>query len=276
MDIPEFYELARELFTPEEASVAAAMPKGFCTAEQLSEPLKKSREEIEATLQTMTMKGLLLSFSMEGTEAYSLPPFVPGIFEYQFMRGTKTEKDRKLARLISNYRKAVDAINGIPKISFPTTRVITVDQKIEAGNKVHTYDQMSAYVESADPISVCTCFCRHEAELIDPNDTCGNRNDVCMQFGMGARFAIDKGTRIRLQLLRGPLRDSGGGAGAAEAGACPQLGLRAQARPGRLQRLRRMRRSMPCHGPVHVRRRRPPDGSGSLHWLWCLRDDLPD
>jgi Pyruvate/2-oxoacid:ferredoxin oxidoreductase delta subunit len=193
MDIPEFYELASELFTPEEASVAAAMPKGFCTAEQLTETLKKSREEIEATLQTMTMKGLLLSFSMDGTEAYSLPPFVPGIFEYQFMRGTKTEKDRKLARLISNYRKAVDAINGIPKISFPTTRVITVDQKIETGNKVHTYDQMSAYVESADPISVCTCFCRHEAELIDPNDTCGNRNDVCMQFGIGARFAIDKG-----------------------------------------------------------------------------------
>ena len=42
MDIPEFYELARELFTPEEASVATAMPKGFCTAEQLTEPLKKS------------------------------------------------------------------------------------------------------------------------------------------------------------------------------------------------------------------------------------------
>ena len=193
MDIPEFYELASELFTSEEASVAAAMPKGFCTAEKLTETLKKSKEEIEATLQTMTMKGLLLSFSMEGTEAYSLPPFVPGIFEYQFMRGTKTEKDRRLARLISNYRKAVDAINGIPRISFPTTRVITVDQKIEAGSKVHTYDQMSAYVENADPISVCTCFCRHEAELIDPNDSCGNRNDVCMQFGMGARFAIDKG-----------------------------------------------------------------------------------
>ncbi|MEW6442851.1 MAG: hypothetical protein AB1640_18090 [bacterium] len=28
-DIPEFYELARELFTEQEAAVAKAMPKGF-------------------------------------------------------------------------------------------------------------------------------------------------------------------------------------------------------------------------------------------------------
>jgi Pyruvate/2-oxoacid:ferredoxin oxidoreductase delta subunit len=193
MDIPEFYELARELFTPEEASVAASMPKGFFTAEQLAETLKRSGEETEDILQTMTMKGLLLSVSMDGTEVYSLPPFVPGIFEYQFLRGTRTERDKRLARLIKAYREAVDAIQGIPKITFPTTRVIPIDQKIEAGNVIHTYDQMSTYVENADPISVATCFCRHEAELIDPNDSCGAPNEVCMSFGVGARFAIDKG-----------------------------------------------------------------------------------
>jgi Pyruvate/2-oxoacid:ferredoxin oxidoreductase delta subunit len=193
MDIPEFYELARELFAPEEAVVATAMPKGFSTAEQLAQSLGKSTEEIEATLETMTAKGLLLAVNLTGTEIYRLPAFVPGIFEYQFMRGTKTEKDYKIAKLINNYRKAIDAINGIPEIKFPPTRVIPVDEKIEVGNKIHTYDQMSAYVENSDPISVCTCFCRHEAELIDPNDSCGNRNDVCMQFGMGARFAIDQG-----------------------------------------------------------------------------------
>ncbi len=43
MDIPEFYELASELFTPEEASVAAAMPKGFCTAEQLHRDLEEEQ-----------------------------------------------------------------------------------------------------------------------------------------------------------------------------------------------------------------------------------------
>ena len=68
-----------------------------------------------------------------------------------------------------------------------------MDEKIEAGNTIHTYDQMSTYVENSDPISVATCYCRHEAALLDENDTCGKSNEVCMQFGVGARFIIDKG-----------------------------------------------------------------------------------
>jgi Pyruvate/2-oxoacid:ferredoxin oxidoreductase delta subunit len=193
MDIPEFYEMARALFSPEEASVAAAMPKGFSTAEQLTQSLDRNKEEVESLLHTMAAKGLCASGNAGGTEVYVLPPFVPGIFEYQFMRGTKTEHDLRLAKLIHKFKEAVDAINGIPEISFPPTRVIAVDEKIDAGNKIHTYDQMSHYVENADPISVCTCYCRHEAALLDENDICEKPNDVCMQFGVGARFIIDKG-----------------------------------------------------------------------------------
>jgi Pyruvate/2-oxoacid:ferredoxin oxidoreductase delta subunit len=193
MDIPEFYPLVTELFTPEEASLATAMPKGAFTCEQLAQQLHGSKEEVKGTLQTMASKGLCISLNMGETEIYTLPPFVPGIFEFQFMRGTRTERDLRLAKLIHDYKEAVDAVNGIPKISFPPVRVITVDEKIEVGNKIHTYDQISTYVESSDSISVATCFCRHEAQLIDENDTCGKPNEVCMQFGMSARFAIDQG-----------------------------------------------------------------------------------
>jgi electron transport complex protein RnfB len=192
MDIPEFYELVEALFTTEEASVAAAMPRGLSTAEQLAQTLGKDTTEVGEVLKTMARKGLCRSVDVDGTPAYSLPAFVPGIFEYQFMRGTKTEQDQRLARLIHQYKEAVDAINGIPEITFPTTRVVPVDAKVEAGHTVHTYDQVSTYVENADPISVCTCYCRHEAELLDPEDSCGKPNEVCLSFGLGARFAIDQ------------------------------------------------------------------------------------
>jgi Pyruvate/2-oxoacid:ferredoxin oxidoreductase delta subunit len=193
MDIPEFYEMVIELFSPEEASVATAMPKGAFRSEQLAQVLDRSKEEVESTLQTMASKGLCIAVNIGETEIYTLPPFVPGIFEFQFMRGTRTERDLRLAKLIHNYKEAVDAVNGIPKISFPPTRVITVDEKIEAGNQIHTYDQIATYVESSDSISVATCFCRHEAQLIDENDSCGKPNEVCMQFGIAARFAIGQG-----------------------------------------------------------------------------------
>ncbi len=192
MDIPEFYALVQELFTPEEAAVYNAIPRGFNPASNIATEAGKSEEEISSILEAMADKGLCTAGTMGGDSFYSAPPFVPGIFEYQFMRGTSTDKDKKLAKLIHAYKAAVDAAQGPPKVTFPFERVITVDRKIEAGNKIHTYDQVAHYIDKYDPLAVSTCFCRHEAKLIDENDNCGKPNDVCMQFGIGAQFVIDR------------------------------------------------------------------------------------
>ena len=134
----------------------------------------------------MANKGLCISNKKDGTYFYALPPFVPGVFEFQFMRGTDTERDRTMARLIHKYKEAVDAGRGEEKVTFPVSRVIPINETISPENRVHTYNQVSTLIEKYDPISVSTCFCRHEAQLIDENDSCGKPNEVCMQFGVGA------------------------------------------------------------------------------------------
>lgn len=192
-DIPEFYPMAEELWTPDEAAVNVAMPRGFSTAGQVAEIMGRDQAEVGALLEGMADKGLIMASNQGGTMYYTVVPFVPGVFEYQFMRGTKTDRDKRIARLIHTYKHALEAVQGPPKENtFPLQRVITVDQKVKADNVIHTYGQMETYIEQADTISVQTCFCRHEAELIDENDTCGKPNDVCMSFGQGARFLIDR------------------------------------------------------------------------------------
>ena len=192
MDIPEFYNLVRELFTPEEAKVCVAQPQGFNPAKVIAGAMGKQEEEVAPILEAMADKGLCIAAHVEETTVYSGIPFVPGIFEFQFMRGTQTEKDQNLARLIHSYKKACDTAQGPPAYTFPPTRVITVNRKIKAGNKVHTYDQVASYIETYDPLAVSTCFCRHQAKLIDEKDDCGKPNDVCMMFGKGAQFVIDR------------------------------------------------------------------------------------
>jgi Pyruvate/2-oxoacid:ferredoxin oxidoreductase delta subunit len=192
MDIPEFYALVQELFTPEEAAIYNAIPRGFNPASSIAKEAGMSEEDVSSILEEMADKGLCISGEIGGAILYSAPPFVPGIFEYQFMGGTSTDKDKTLAKLIHAYRVAVDAAQGPPKATFPVERVITVNRKIKAGNKIHTYDQVAHYIDKYDPLAVCTCFCRHEAKLIDENDHCGKPNDVCMQFGMVAQFVIDR------------------------------------------------------------------------------------
>ena len=193
LDIPEFYEMARELFTPEEAAVCAAQPRGLQTVARIAEAAEMNEAEAAPVLDRMAEKGLCFAMEKDGRTLYAPLPLVPGIFEYQFMRGTDTDWDRRIARLIRRYKDAFDAACGVPEETFPSTRVVPVDRKIEAGSRIHTYSQVLSYIERFDPIAVATCYCRHQARLIDESDHCGAPDEVCLQFGAGARFVIDRG-----------------------------------------------------------------------------------
>jgi 2-oxoacid:acceptor oxidoreductase delta subunit (pyruvate/2-ketoisovalerate family) len=72
-------------------------------------------------------------------------------------------------------------------------RVITVDRVIKAENQIHTYDQVASYIDKYEPLAVSTCYCRHQAKLMDDGDYCGKPTEVCMMFGTGAQFVIDRG-----------------------------------------------------------------------------------
>jgi len=191
MDIPEFFAMAEELFTPAEAEVNNAMPKGPFSAADLAKNMGLPVEEGEPILEPMANKGLCMAVNKSGTVFYRSARFMPGIFEFQFMSGGTSERDKRIAGLIHAYKKAYNQKSDISKPKFPTNRVITVDRTIAAGNQVHTYDQVQTFIDKHDQIAVSTCYCRHAAALRG-EDTHGMPNDVCMQFGIGAQFAVER------------------------------------------------------------------------------------
>jgi Pyruvate/2-oxoacid:ferredoxin oxidoreductase delta subunit len=183
--------MVEELFTPEEAEVNNAMPKGPATAKDIAKEMGRDTLEIEKILERMADKGLCMAVNLDETQYYQGSRFAIGILEYQFMPGGKTERDKKLAKLIHAYKEAYDAKMGPVTMTFPSTRVITVDRTIEAENTVHTYDQVQTYIDKYDPIAVGTCYCRHEAALLG-EDTHGVPMEVCMYFGLAALFTIQR------------------------------------------------------------------------------------
>ena len=210
-DIPEFYDLVRELFTPEEAATTAVMTAKPATAAMIAERLERDEREVAPILEALADKGLCLSVARDGVRFYMGVPFVPGIFEFQFLRGTSTDRDRLLARLIHAYKESFDQARGPLTITFPSNRVVPIGETIRPESKIHTFNQMSSYIDRADPISVATCFCRHEAKLLDEKDDCGMPNEVCMHFGTGAQFFIERGMgrRITREEAKDILRKAG-------------------------------------------------------------------
>ena len=191
MDIPEFYQLAQELFTPEEAELNNALPRNPVTAAEIAKEKGKSEADVTALLEKMADKGLCVAFLSEGKSYYQGAPFMPGIFEFQFMGGRATEKDIRISRLIHAYKTAYNAVKGEQRISFPVNRVIPVDRKISVRNAVHTYDQVASYINKYDPVCVGTCYCRHAAKLRG-EDVHGMPMEVCMWFGTQGEFAAER------------------------------------------------------------------------------------
>jgi Pyruvate/2-oxoacid:ferredoxin oxidoreductase delta subunit len=190
-DIPVFYEMVEELFTPEEAEVNNAMPKTPFTARDMADKISRDEAELEKILEAMADKGLCMALNIEGKQMYKGAMFMPGILEFQLMSGKTTERDKRIAGLIHTYKKICDEQIDASAMTFPAIRVITVDRTVEPGNQVHTYDQVQTFIDKYDPIAASTCFCRHSAALRG-EDTHGMPNDVCMQFGPAAQFAIER------------------------------------------------------------------------------------
>jgi len=190
-DIPEFYAMVEEMFTPEQAEINNAMPREPVTAESMAEIMGRSKDEVESVLESMANKGLCVAVKMGDAQIYIGARFMPGILENQFMSGEITDWHKKLARLIHDYEKAYDAIHPRKEGSYPGTRVITVDRAIDAEHTVHTHDQVKTYIDQNENIAVAQCFCRHAAVLRD-EDIHGMPNDVCMSFGPGALFVSQR------------------------------------------------------------------------------------
>jgi Pyruvate/2-oxoacid:ferredoxin oxidoreductase delta subunit len=182
LDIPEFFALVEELFDAQEAEVNNALPRKPVSVEEISVKTGRSIEEVSVIVERMASKGLCGVSKTPGGVLYRGLPFMPGIFEFMFIGGGESEREKTIARLIHTYKKAYSQARGVESISYPLTRVIPVARTIKAGNTIHTYDQVMTYIDKYGSIGVGACYCRQAARLRG-EELHGMPIGVCMWFG---------------------------------------------------------------------------------------------
>lgn len=107
----EFYALIEELFTREQAEIAANMPVKPISSEDLATKIKGTNVAgLTKKLDEMADRGLVRVKEKSGKRLYELMPFVPGIVELQFMHGRVDERTKHLAQLFKSYAKAMKSI----------------------------------------------------------------------------------------------------------------------------------------------------------------------
>jgi electron transport complex protein RnfB len=189
----EFYVLAAELFTPEQAEIAANMPVEPVSAEKLAATMKvPDVVALGRKLDEMADRGLVRVKEEAGNRLYELMPLVPGIIELQFMHGRSDDRTRRLAQLFKSYGKVVkNMLLTVPTtaaVEKPKTRTIAVKQEIHSRTTVLPYDEVMKLIDRTEFIAAGTCVCRHQGDLLDrPCDK--PKDNLCMIFGASAQFA---------------------------------------------------------------------------------------
>lgn len=197
----EFYDLVSFLFTPEEAAIFVAMPLGLSTLEEIADNLcTRDSKKLAAQLETMADKGLIHIRERYGKKVYEALPFVPGITEFQLMRGIVDERHKKIATLLRDYSKAMInslmSANPPPMEAHAPGKKVAVEKEINDKTTIVPFKELKDLLMNTEYISVGTCICRHQAALLGkPSDKPVNN---CMILGESAKFAAERGFTTRM------------------------------------------------------------------------------
>ncbi len=178
-------KILKRLFSEKEAELflhlSPMLEKPFDIAKRLS----RNPEEIVQHLEEMAQKGLLFRVLKPNSVAYSTPPFVTGILEYQL----KTI-DKDLAHDLEDYyQKALG--KTIQGNNTPILRTIPINAQIVATWPIAPYDDAIEILNRQKSIKVSNCICRIWGKLVERG--CTKSLETCFHFGAMADFYVENG-----------------------------------------------------------------------------------
>lgn len=181
-----FDEILRILFTPEEVTVALGLnfaPRGV---EEIARAAGVTVEEARQRCESMADKGIVFSRTKDGERGYSLLPTIPGLYEFPFMKGGGTPMHEKLAKLWEEYHQEALG-NSFAGSETPITRVIPVEQTLEARAEVLPFEVISGMLEKNETFALAQCACRVSIKA------CDKPLEVCLIFDKTGRYLIERG-----------------------------------------------------------------------------------
>ena len=189
--IPEFITMLKLLYTKEEAWLAAFMPPAFASAKTVARLQRKDTATVEKMLKGMIDKRLLIEYTDRGIQKFSLPPFVPGVAEFQLMSGEITpqliEFTKKFHGAFSSKQNVF--LEKLGEMGSSFARVIPVNQSISSAQNILVYEDARAIIRGAKKFAISHCYCRMAKDVLKEK-SCSAPREICMAFDFPADFLI--------------------------------------------------------------------------------------
>jgi NADPH-dependent glutamate synthase beta subunit-like oxidoreductase len=193
------YRILEPVVTEEMAEVGLALKvRKSLPLEEVAGRCGKSPERTSQLLWDLADAGVVMIKTVDGTDGYWLPIWVPGIMEMMVGNKKNVEKYPVIAECFEEYTRQRTAIMAP---NLPTgkgvMRVIPVEQAIMSESRAASYEEVSRLINENDMISVTNCSCRRSRRLM--GEGCGHlEKDMCIQLGHGAEIYVRTGKARRI------------------------------------------------------------------------------
>ena len=185
------------LFTEDEAFIASRFPLTEATLPELVRATGWDSVRLQATLDTMADKGLVMDTAYGGKTFYLLMPGLIGFFEFSFMKQREDLPVAELAQLMHEYLYG-DPEQKMGREFFasktPLTRSLPYEEHIPVSSQVATYESAREIIKRAGYGAIGMCYCRHKKEHL--NDSCKKgapTKEICISLGTAAKFMVRRG-----------------------------------------------------------------------------------
>lgn len=193
------------LFTEQEADLVARLPIKPFTAEKAASVWKRPQAKARKVLDTLAARAILLDMEINGRTFYALPPPMAGFFEFSMMRVRKDIDQKALSELFYTYLNQEETFirELFTRGETQLGRTFVNEQALSAQNALHVldYERATQVIETADPMGVGLCYCRHKMSHL--NRACDAPLDICMTFNTAAQSLIKHGHARKVETREG-------------------------------------------------------------------------
>ncbi|KJS02820.1 MAG: 4Fe-4S ferredoxin [Desulfobulbaceae bacterium BRH_c16a] len=196
-DSDKLRQILAILFTEDEAFIASRFPLTEATLKELVRSTGWESARLQAKLDEMADKGLVMDTKYGGKTFYLLMPGLIGFFEFSFMKQRNDLPVAELAQLMHEYLYG-DPEQKMGREFFasktPLTRSLPYEEHIPVSSQIATYESAREIIKNAKYGGIGMCYCRHKKEHL--NDSCKKNaptREICISLGTAAKFMVRRG-----------------------------------------------------------------------------------
>ncbi len=188
-----FYNILKELYSPEEAQLVTNMPYSLSPVDEIARATGIEKSKINPILDSLCAKGLVMDFWIGDRYFYIPSPMFVGIFEFTMMRTGPDVDSKKLAKLFYEYmndEKSIEVNFGSGEQISPLRTMPHEGTILETGyTEILDYEKITSIVESNQKFAIGLCSCRHE-KLHSGEKKCNVPLDTCTTFGGAVDYMV--------------------------------------------------------------------------------------